>query len=52
MSKQLENLLQTLIEEVRFIRQHVVPPDPPTPEELTQDLTRVLGTGPDDAFNK
>jgi hypothetical protein len=52
MSKTSECLLQSILDELRILRQHLVPPPLPTPDELEQTLTRVLGVGPDDAFNK
>jgi len=50
MSKQTESLLQAILDELKLIRQHFVKPEPePVNEEV---LTRVLGVGPDEAFNK
>ena len=52
MSKQIETLLQSILEELRMIREHIVPPAPLNEVELEQALTRVLGVGPDEVFNK
>jgi hypothetical protein len=51
-NKNAENTLLEILAELRLIRQHLVPPEPLSPVELEQSLTRALGTGPDDAFNK
>jgi hypothetical protein len=52
MSKQIESLLQQILEELQAIRQHTVPAPIPKPEELARDITVALGVGPDNAFNK
>jgi hypothetical protein len=50
MSNRTEDLLQTLIEEVRMIRQEIVKP---VPQPITEEnLTRVLGVGPENVWNK
>jgi hypothetical protein len=52
MSKQIECLLQSILEELQTIRAHIVPPSLPTPAELERDITVALGTGPDEVFNR
>jgi|HubBroStandDraft_2_1064218.scaffolds.fasta_scaffold271218_3 hypothetical protein len=52
MSKVSEALLQSILEELQAIRKCVVPPAPPSPDELERDLTVALGVGPDEVFNK
>ena len=52
MSKTSECLLQSILDELRLIRAHIVPPPLPTPDELARDITVALGTGPDEVFNK
>jgi hypothetical protein len=51
-SKNADNTLLQILEELKLIRQAVVKPQPPTPEELEQDLARVLGVGPEDIGNR
>jgi hypothetical protein len=52
MTNQTESLLRSILAELQAIHQALVKPDPPTPVELEQDLTRALGVGPDGAWNK
>jgi hypothetical protein len=52
MSKRVETLLQSILEELQAIRAHSVPAPLPTPAELERDLTVAFGSGPDEVFNK
>jgi hypothetical protein len=52
MSKQIECLLQSILQELQSIREHIVPPAPLNPVELEQTLTKVLGVGPDNTWNR
>jgi hypothetical protein len=52
MSKQTESLLQSILDELRLIREEIVKPPLPTPAELERDLSVVLGTGPEEFGNK
>lgn len=51
-SKQIESLLQAILGELVLIREELVKPAPPTPEQLERDLTVALGVGRDEVFNK
>jgi hypothetical protein len=51
-NREIENTLLTILDELRMIRQHFVPPPLPTPDELERDITVALGTGPDEFGNK
>jgi hypothetical protein len=51
-NKNVENTLVEILQELRLIREHLVPPAPMTDAELAQNLTKVLGTGPEGVFNK
>jgi hypothetical protein len=51
-NREIENTLLTILEELRMIRQHLVPPPLPTKDELERDITVALGVGPDEVFNK
>ena len=52
MSKSADATLLLILEELKLIRQALVKPALPTNEELKRNLSIVLGTGPDEVFNK
>jgi hypothetical protein len=51
-SKSADSTLLLILEELKQIRQALVKPLPPTPEELERDLTVTLGVGPEDFGNR
>jgi len=51
-NREMENTLLMILDELRTIRQFIVPAPKMNDVELEQNLTRAMGVGPDDAFNK
>jgi hypothetical protein len=51
-NKEIQRLLESILAELRQIRERVVPAKPMSETELELEITKVLGVGREEIFNK